>query len=201
MVNNSSTEDKIIKAATSVFLEKGLDGARMQEIADKASINKALLHYYFRSKEKLFKAIFSNIVSGLRPVLLEFFTEDAPLENKVTKFVGGYIDFISENPHIPLFVLSELRQKPAIFLETLSTENLVDFSKIETLLDKEYKKGRIIKTDYRHFIVNMMALTIFPFVGKPIISFFSKMTEEDFQNFIEERKKIVPKIIMNSIRP
>ncbi|MFC2123949.1 TetR/AcrR family transcriptional regulator [Bacteroidota bacterium] len=201
MVNLTPTEDKIFKAATAVFIEKGLDGARMQEIADKAGINKALLHYYFRSKEKLFKAIFLNIVEGLRPVLMEFFIEDDHLENKVSKFVSGYIDFISKNPHIPLFVLNELRKKPDFFLEILSSGKLINFGKIEKILDKEIKEGRINEIDYRHFIVNMMSLTIFPFIGKPIIQFFSQMEDEEFRVFIQERKKIVPEIIMNSIRP
>ena len=201
MVNFTPTEEKIFEAATAVFIEKGLDGARMQEIADKAGINKALLHYYFRSKEKLFKTIFFNTLTNLKPVITQFFMEEDNLENKVTKFVGGYIDFISRNPHIPLFILNELRKKPDFFLENMDSHKMINFSKIEQILNKEINEGRIIEIDYRHFIVNMISLTIFPFIGKPIIQFFSKMNDEKFQQFILERKKIIPEIIMNSIRP
>ena len=77
----------------------------------------------------------------------------------------------------------------------------MDWSRIQSILDREFQEGKIVKVDFRHFIVNVISLTIFPFVGKPIIRFFSKMNEEEFQHFIEERKKVVPKVIMTSIRP
>ena len=148
MVKITSTEEKIFIAATTEFITKGFDGARMQEIANKAGINKALLHYYFRSKEKLFKTIFVQIISKIRPVLIEFFTEKVPLETKVTKFVSGYIDFISENPHIPIFVLNELRNNPDFFVEVLNSGAHFDFIKVEELLKKEYEKGNIIKINH-----------------------------------------------------
>ena len=59
--NDKQTEEKIFDAATDVFVEKGMDGARMQDIANHAGINKALLHYYFRTKDQLFNAVFEMI--------------------------------------------------------------------------------------------------------------------------------------------
>ena len=104
--SSDTTEQKIFDAAHEVFSQKGMDGSTMQEIADRAGINKALLHYYYRSKDKLYemvaRAILAKAVSAIREVL----EKEMPLEEKIKRFIETYIGVISRNTSLPFFILS-----------------------------------------------------------------------------------------------
>ena len=110
-----STEQKIFDAAHEVFTQKGMDGAKMQEIADRAGINKALLHYYYRTKEKLYEAVVRVIISKALPAIWHVIESDLPLEEKIKRFIETYIGIISRNPFIPLFIISEINKHPERF--------------------------------------------------------------------------------------
>ncbi|MCB0436733.1 MAG: TetR/AcrR family transcriptional regulator, partial [Mangrovimonas sp.] len=113
---DQTIEAKILNAAESVFQRKGMDGARMQEIANEAGINKALLHYYFRSKQLLFEAVFKKAFSLLAPQLNKILNDDSSVEDKIKNFSFNYISFISEHPYLPNFIISELNRNPNFFL-------------------------------------------------------------------------------------
>ena len=116
---DKSTEERILEAAKKVFVQKGMAGARMQDIADEAGINKALLHYYFSNKEKLFEMIFLEAASKLFPRINAIFSSDQPLFEKIESFCEEYIAVVMENPYLPLFVLYEINQDPAYFMNKL----------------------------------------------------------------------------------
>jgi TetR/AcrR family transcriptional regulator len=200
MVKNKNTEEKILESAREIFVHKGFEGARMQEIADHAGINKALLHYYFRGKEKLFAAVFKNTILQIGPALSAFFNEDIPLEVKVWKFVDNYLELIKKFPKMPLFIMNEISTNPERILQQLNFEAYLDFQKLEKQLREEFKQGHIIKVDIRHFIVNIIGLTVFPFAAKIIIQKNLGIKEEDWLQFIEERKKVIPQTIMSWIK-
>src|SRR5690349_22190096 len=101
---DKSTQDRILDAARKVFVRKGMAGARMQDIADEAGINKALLHYYFRSKEKLFEQIFKELSFQFLPRVNAIFESDGSLFEKIEMFCSEYISKMIENPFIPLFI-------------------------------------------------------------------------------------------------
>ncbi len=200
MVKNTSTEQNILESAIVVFQQRGFDGARMQEIADHAGINKALLHYYFRSKEKLFEAVFNNTIKQIGPALRRFISDDIPLEIKIWKFVDNYIEVIKKYPQMPLFILNEINTNPKRIIDQLNFGSYLDSHKLENQLQEEYDKGDIIMVDIRHFIVNVIGMTIFPFAGKLIIQKNLGIKDESWDQFIEERKKIIPETIMNWIK-
>lgn len=206
MKEATETEAIILKAAYDIFLENGFDGTRMQQIADRAGINKALLHYYFRSKQQLFNKIFVNAIQKFIPNIISIFMKtDLNLFDKIRQFTSQYIDILLQEPFVPLFVLNELSRNHNNLIETFS-EHLgehIDFVKksIKTELQNEYKKANIIKIDYKSLIVNMLSLCIFPFVSKPIIKnvLFDK-DEKAYNKFIEKRKTEVAEFIINSIK-
>jgi AcrR family transcriptional regulator len=200
MVNTINTESKILSAAKEVFVSKGYDGARMQEIADTAQINKALLHYYFRSKEKLFKAVFEDTLMKIGPVIKEFVTAPMPLEVKIWKFVDDYIEIIKRNPKLPLFILNEIRVNPERVLNYFNLYDLLNTQILQDQLNRESEKGNYEMVDVAHFVTNVISLTIFPFVGKPILQKTMQIGDEEWESFINERKTIIPKTIMNWIK-
>nr|MCU0409437.1 TetR/AcrR family transcriptional regulator [Bacteroidales bacterium] len=115
------TEEKIFEAATDVFLEKGMDGARMQDIASHAGINKALLHYYYRTKEQLFSRVFEMIAGRMLAKFSPVFETDLSLEEKIRFFFRTHIEFMQKNPRLPGFILSEVSRNPERFRKLLGT--------------------------------------------------------------------------------
>ena len=127
MVNNknspTSTEQKIMEAAIKVFTAKGMAGARMQDIADEARVNKAMVHYYFRNKQQLFEKVFEGKLKELFSAFEIILQSDKSFEEKIREFVITDITLLSKIPKMPLFVINEVGKNPAI-------------------LDKLFKKGR-----------------------------------------------------------
>ena len=196
-----STEEKILAAAKKVFIAKGMYGARMQDIADEAGINKALLHYYFRSKEKLFEVIFLEAAQKLFPKINSIFESDIPLFQKIENFAEEYITIMSENPYLPLFVLNEVSQDPEIFIQKMwGKQNLPKPKIFLDQIEKEVRKGTIKKISPLHLLINLISLSIFPFVAKPMIQFTLGLDELQFRNVMEQRKKEVSKFIIDSIK-
>jgi len=123
------TQSKIFEAATEVFEEKGYTGARMQEIADRAGINKALLHYYFRTKDQLFMAVFHVLLKKMFEKILSIFMEEATFKEKMRRFLDEHIEFLIRNPKLPIFLLNEISRNPAMaegLKETLQYAQLRD---------------------------------------------------------------------------
>ncbi len=195
-----NTEKMILEAAKEVFVEYGFDGASMQKIADRAGINKALLHYYFRSKDKLFEATFREVFFSMIPPLINTVKEEMPLEKKIEIFVGKYIDTLRDNPLVPLFILHELNRNPENLPE-LVKESGIDPAVFFDQISSEIESGNIRPVPPHHLMINILALSIFPFVAKPIIKglFFNRDNDE-FNKFIEERKEIVTTFILNAIK-
>ncbi len=205
MIKKESTEDKILQAAEKVFIEKGMSGARMQEIADTANINKALLHYYYRSKQKLFRAVFRKVFPRFLPEVLKVFSMEIPFIDKIEKFIAAYIETIQRHPLVPLFLIHELSRNPEDFADTvagvISELNLNLVEKFKKEVDSEIKKGNIIEIDYRHLFVNMLSMCAFPIVGRPIIQRVGfENNEKKYDVFLEQRKTEVAKFIINAIK-
>ena len=198
---DQSTEERIIAAARKVFLSKGLAGARMQDIADEAGINKALLHYYFRSKEKLFDMIFMEAAQKLFPKINFIFESNMPLFEKIELFADEYITVMVENPYLPSFVLNELNRDPGSFFKMLNDKfGFPDPSLFLKQIEREIKKGNIKRIDPVQLLMNMLSLCIFPFMARPILKLRVGLGESQFREFMEQRKKEVPKFIFESIK-
>jgi len=195
------TEAVIFEAAKKVFGRKGLDGARMQEIADEAGINKALLHYYFRSKEKLFEAVLTDIFQSFFPKAMIIMADpDILLQEKIERFVDIYISLIQENPYMPGFMAHEITKGGAEKIIGIFRESGIRPDIFFRQVEKEIKKGNIHPVHPLHLVVNMISMCIFPFIAKPILSGFLFKDTADLDVFLEERKKEIPRFIINSIQ-
>lgn len=197
---DQSTEQKILAAAKEIFVEKGMDGARMQDIADRAGINKALLHYYFRNKEKLFETVFVEAAVGFLPKVSTIMTTDAPLFEKIEQFVNEYIVMLRENPFLPIFILNEVNRQPKAFIRKIWGEKRPPMGLFMKQVEEEVKKGIIKPIDPAQLLTNMVSLCIFPFLARPMIQWVTVMNDEAWRQFIEKRKQEVSKFIIDSIR-
>ncbi|AWX44398.1 HTH-type transcriptional regulator RutR [Flagellimonas maritima] len=194
------TEAEILKAAKRVFIEKGYDGARMQEIADEANINKAMLHYYFRSKEALFSKILEEAVDLSVANMFPAFQYNGTIMEKMERLVNNYIDTMSKNPHIPLFLLSEMSRGQQSFqtkLKSKMMENGILPAFIHQYLQEQ--EQRILRpVPPNHFILTVMSLINFPFIAKSIFITMLDLPEKDFLAMMQERKTIVINVLKDS---
>jgi AcrR family transcriptional regulator len=200
MKYNKDTGEKILNTAISVFEEKGYSGTRMQEIADKAGINKALLHYYYKSKERMFQIILERALNLLMPKVVAAFKNDYDLFTSIEKFVSAYIDTLIKHPHLPGFVLHELSSNPNHIVSMIKLGG-VDAGNLRKKIQVEIDKGTIESCDPNQLILNILSLCIFPFVAKPI--FVGLILDGDqlkFKQMIETRKKEVSIFIIKAIR-
>lgn len=196
-----NTESKILSAARKVFTTKGMAGARMQDIADEAGINKAMLHYYFRDKDKLFETVFTEEAMKFFPKINMIFQAEMPLFEKIEKFVTEYIDEMVENPFLPWFVMNELNRDPEQFMYKIwGKENLPNPGKLLEQIAKEVKKGTIKRVHPLHLLMNLLSMTVFPFIAKPMLTRNLRLSDTDFKKAMEERKKEIPRFIIDSIR-
>ncbi|MDX1943385.1 MAG: TetR/AcrR family transcriptional regulator [Saprospiraceae bacterium] len=202
MTKDLSTEEKILEAARRVFLRDGYHGARMEAIAKEANVNKALLHYYFRSKEKLFDSIFQQIKGGLLPKVAEIFKADLPLFDKIRLFVESYIDLLLESPYVPLFMMNEVNKDPENFIQKMGIiEKLQSFLPYFIVqLQDEIEKGNIKPIHPMHLLMNTMSMCVFPFLAKPMLQRVSGMSDAQYMDMMRERKKIITEFVISSIK-
>lgn len=203
------TEAKILDAAHRVFIRRGTAGARMQEIADEAGVNKALLHYYFRSKSRLADAVFRHIAAGIFARLREAAGSDAELEAKVRRIVDIYLDQLTKTPYVPGYILSELNLHPdraRQFLEAVHLRN--DGGEVPTFLLKlaaqiqeRVRDGTMRPIPPRQFIVNLASLCVFPFAARPMVCTLLGLDERGFDEFIAERKAGLADFFLSGLRP
>lgn len=198
-IKKDNTEEKILNAAKTVFMKKGMDGSRMQEIANEAGINKALLHYYFRSKQKLFEAIFSAVFTKAFPNIQQFLTSDIPVEEKLGRFIEKYIDLLLKNPYLPSFILKEINRDPE-FLARVIKKQGANPKDIFIVFEKEMEAGIIKRMDPRELMINVISLSVFPFAAKPLmqIMFFDN-DKKAYNNFLKQRKESVKTFVLDSI--
>lgn len=190
------TDEKIYEAARDVFHERGFDGARMQDIANRAGINKALLHYYYRSKDLLFEKVSQAAASKLMPGVVQALRGNDPLPVKVDMFVTAYIDTLRANPFMPGFILHELNRNPERlknFLPKMVEQVLGPFI---NEIDSEIAAGNLPYKDAKHFVVSLFSLCVFPFVARPIFQRVFGFDDAGFEQFLVERKQEIPKMLL-----
>ena len=198
-----NTEESILKAAERVFVMHGYDGTRMQMIADEAGINKALLHYYFRSKDKLFASVFELTFSKIFIPLFGMIISEKPFLETIEEFVGSYIESIMSHPFLPLFIMHELQRNPdsLVVMITMITGSGIDMEILISRIEREQKAGNIKKTDPRQLIVNLISLCVFPFVARPLLQGVVFGNDKDsYDLFLEERKTEVVRFILGAIK-
>lgn len=205
MENFSATEQKIFKAATRVFVQHGRDGARMEDIARQAGINKAMLHYYFRSKDKLYLTVFEQEIRKVAEDLYHSLDLKKDIQSFLSTFIHNYIDRIKQNPLLIQFMLWELRQGSHLISE-LFQKIFSNFSyhppqKIVQKIQQAVKNKEIRKVDPLHLLFNIIGMCIFTFIATPIITSFFPDLNTQHKSFIDKRKSEIYNLIWNGIKP
>jgi len=194
------TEDKIKEAARKIFVKKGFGSATTRDIAECADTNIALVNYYFRSKEKLFQEVFQESFAHTFLPVASILNDDLPLEVKIYKFVDHMTELLKRDPMMPLFVLSEMRGGQTKMCEIMIASNALEMNGFQSQLDAEAANGKIRKVDELQVETSLMAMVLFPFISMNILRMKHQMDEAAFFRFVDERKKIVPEMILAYLR-
>jgi len=194
------TEELILEAAQAVFLEKGLAGARMQEIADRAGINKALLHYYFRSKDKLAELIINRAVGTMVPRIMALLDQELDLFDKIRLLATEYVEFVRHNSFMPLFIVNEVNRNPHFFLTSTVQQEKPRFDFFCQQVEEAVTQGRIRPVSAAQLLMNLLSLLIFPFLGKPVFQAALGLSEADFQAEMERRRTEVAEFVIRAIQ-
>jgi AcrR family transcriptional regulator len=186
---DATTEEKIKRAAHIVFTLKGYSGARTRDIADEAGINLALLNYYFRSKEKLFQIVMmetvTQFIAGIKSVLME---KETSLKEKTQIIASNYIDMLTKNPDLPVFMLSEMRAHPDKIGERFGIKGAFGKSVYIKQLKDAAKKNNISPL---HYFINTMAMIIFPFIARPMLKGVTGIGDNEYDKMMQERKGLI----------
>jgi len=188
-----NTEAKIKNAAKNVFHKKGFAATRTRDIAEAAGINLALLNYYFRSKEKLFHIIIQETMQDFMKSFHGIFNDEkTTLDGKLELVASHYIDLLVEQPDIPIFILSEIRNNPEELKEKFQSRHLFFESVFAKQFQKEVEQGKIVNLSMSQFMMNLMGLLVFPFVASPLIKATSELDDTAYQEQMLQRKKLFP---------
>ena len=198
---DKNTEQIILQAARKVFIEKGLAGSRMQDIADQAGYNKALLHYYFTSKNKLFDIVFEQEVGIFFSHLGEILMAELPLFEKIEKVVLLDIERLTQFPGLPNFMLNEMSRNPDVILKRLKKLPMeMILGNFQKQINAELRKKKKKKISAQQLLINIQSLCIFPFIARPMIKGLMQMEEKTYQAMIQKRKTEVAAFIIDAIK-
>jgi AcrR family transcriptional regulator len=188
-----STEEKIKKAALKLFTKKGFNATRTRDISEEAGINLALLNYYYRSKEKLFELVMTEVLQNFFKGITQIFNDEkTSVDEKVNIFVVNYTALLKQQPDLPLFIFHELRLDP----ERLATKmgvNMVFKSYFFRQLNLEMERKKIVRIHPLHYVINMISMCVFPFIASPLLKHIANVNNREFETLIDERQVLVPK--------
>jgi AcrR family transcriptional regulator len=193
------TEQRIFEAASRIFQRHGYGGARMQEIADEADINISMLHYYYRSKEQLFEKVYQQKMELFFPVTFELWDTDLPLDEKIKKIIDNWYSFHKANPRIIQFWVREMNENPQRFSKFMENLSIEPHPKFDRQIKDEIKQGNITNVDPHQLSASIGALTLFPMIIKPLEQSLHNWDDQQYEQFMEERKAFLVDFILNGI--
>ena len=198
---DKETEARILEAAHRVFLRRGMSGARTQEIADEAGVNKALLHYYFRSKERLAQAVFRRAAGLILPRLHKIMASEEGIEEKVRQVIEAEVEVLRRHPYLPGYVIAEVNYHPELVLEVFAERGgAPPLGRLREQLRQEAEAGRIREISAEQFMANLVSLIFFPFVARPLLKVVLDVGD-GFDDFLDERAATLGDFFLAGLRP
>jgi len=202
--NDINTEHAILEAAEALFLEKGFALTSTTEIAKKVGCNQAMVHYYFRTKDRLFTAIFEKKIRLFVSIIHQIENEPLGFEEKLKRKIEAHFEILRANPKLPFLIINEFNTNPqSIFIlkERLQELPLQIIQNIEKELHDEIQKGNIRNISFFDLIITMVSLNITLFLASPVITAIGNMSTAEFDVFLNHRKQENVRIILSSLKP
>jgi TetR/AcrR family transcriptional regulator len=197
----AQTEKLIKEKAKILFFQKGFLNATTQEIADEAGINRALIHYYFRSREQMLETLLDETLQEKKDRVRSILTSNLPFKEKIANYIGMVVDYGLKYPYLDNFIINEIARRPEKVRLFCARDPFKSSDLIRSELDKEVKKGRIAAVSAEHFMVNLISLCNYPLLAKSVIQTIHGLSDTAYRKFLVERKRIIFHTIFNEEMP
>lgn len=202
--NPNDTESRILQAAENEFFEKGYAGARTASIAEAAGVTHAMLHYYFRTKDKLFERIVSEKISILGNIIISAIgDEDLTLEDRIRQGIERHFDFIAANRDLPKFIVNEVLTRPDVVeMMKCNIQNIVNnlLNSLQHEIDAYAAKGLCRQVNARMLFIDIVSLNVFPFMAAPIVLGAIGDSYNSYDEFLALRKTENVETILNKLK-
>lgn len=196
-------ESRIIEAAKLVFIRKGYEAATMSDVATEAGIGRTALHYYYRTKEILFDAIFGQLIAALLPNINRVMEQDMPMLEKIPLVIDLYIGIIRKNPLFPVFVINELNRDPLHLFRTVmkEPERIRPIQRLRAQIEREMEEGIIRKMPVEDLATTIISLVVFPMlIREPLNAAFWSGDMHRFEEFMNRRRDLIGGIVTQMLK-
>ncbi len=195
------TKNIILEAAKDIFIEKGYAGARMRDIAERAGINKGLLHYYYKTKKIMFVEVLKFSSRHIFPKLNDIMVSEIKFNKKLELIVDVYIELLSQNIKLPSFVINEMNYNTEIFINSIFEAGLFpDIPKIGLMISKDVEEYNIENFDPFNFVLNGLSMILFPFLLRPVLNRNLNINDKEFINIMRLRKRFIVDTLINGLK-
>ena len=195
------TENLIKQKAKILFFQKGFLNATTQEIADEAGVNRALIHYYFRSREQLLDLLLHETLKEKKEKVRKVLTSGIPFREKIANFIDTIVDYGLAYPYLDNFIISETARSPEKVEVFCSMDRVKSSDLIRVELEQEINNGKIAPISAEHFMINLSALCNYPLLAKAVLQTIHGMTDAAYRKFLLDRKQIIYRTIFNAEMP
>jgi AcrR family transcriptional regulator len=185
-------EEQIIETARQMFLEYGYKNTNMSDIAQKAGINRTSLHYYYNTKEKMFHAVFGQIIESFLPQIQDLLFKNIPFFSKCEAIIDIYFQIFLSNPSLPQFIIGEINRdlnNITSVAYSIGFENYIDT--IIGIINNEVEKGTIKQVPIYYILMTFVSQVTFPFMAKNIIEDILIKDEKTLEDILEGWKAII----------
>jgi TetR/AcrR family transcriptional regulator len=197
----AQTESLIKEKAKNLFFQKGLLKATTQEIADEAGVNRALIHYYFRSREQMLDILLEETLMEKKERASRILSSVLPFREKIALYIDTVVDHGLKYPYLENFIISETARNPDRMKNFCAQYPVKSSDLIRKQLEEEIRKKNIEPISPEHFMVNLVAMCNYPLLAKSVLKTIHGMTEASYKKFLQERKQIIYATIFNEEMP
>lgn len=196
-------EERIIRAARELFMERGFVETSMGDIASRIGVNRPAINYYFRTKERLFQAVLGSIVLTVVPkVIATVLHRDLPLEERLKKVVDIYYGLFQLHPTLPFFMLREINRDFSLIVRTVDSLGLTpNLIALRHSIEQEMEEGRLRKMPVGVVVMTFASLIISPFAARPLLEHVFLKEGEDLSDFLKDWKPNVVSQLYHLLSP
>jgi AcrR family transcriptional regulator len=187
----AQTQRLIIEKAKILFFQKGLLNATTQEIADEAGVNRALIHYYFRSREQMLEVLLEETIQEKKNRARSILSSEIPFREKIARYIDAVVDYGLKYPYLENFIISETARHPEKLEDFCSRDRVKSSELIREQLEEEIQAKRMEPVSAVHFMVNLSAMCNYPLLAKSVLQSVHGMTDTSYRKFLNERKRVI----------
>ena len=202
-MQKNNMEEQILLGAKELFMQNGYEGVSTTQVAKAVGCNQALVHYYYRTKQNLFKIICQQEIQKMLKILADIPQEDISFENFIEKIIEAQIGFLKNNPDAPFFIIGELRHNSEVLKmmkELFSEFGKEIVGKIRLFVQMKQSKGELNDVSVEDLLIDIVSLDVMSFVGQVLFTQILEMDSQTQEAFLERRKTHIKKLILSNIK-